>query len=116
MEGYTGFAFDLLDDDPRKARLIEQFQETCMDDSETWSLDASIIKYLHSRLVRFYEIADEKIDLDFHEGLREDIEKMIECFSHGLGQDYFDLSDKTCQEKIQEGFDILAYRHRWLWW
>lgn len=117
MEHYVGLAQSLDDDDERKERLLKQFHETGMDDSETWSLDTSIIKYLHSRLVKYYEIADEKIDLDYHEGLRQDIEKMIEGFSYGVDDSYFNLKDKEDKmKKVNEAFEILAKRHGYLWW
>lgn len=110
---YIGCANELPKSDKRIPIFKEQFEKDGFDDSCTWSLDYSIVKFILPRLKRYYELADEVIKIDAHEGFREAIEVMIEGFEIFLTKNF---PTKEENEKIQLAYDMLAKYHRGLWW
>jgi len=108
---YIGFAEK---GDKRNIFFEKQFNTDGFDNSVTWSLDYSIIKFILPRLGRYYELADKVIDIDAHEGFRKAIEEMIEGFTIALDKET--LESKKDYDKIQKAWDNLAKWHNGLWW
>lgn len=116
-KSYYGHALTLPDDDKRKKRYRKQRKKRGFDDTETWSLDLTIVKFVLPRLKRFYEVADDVIEIDYHEGFREAIEEMIEGFEIMVGPDYCCLHpDSEEYNKVENAWDKLSEYHALLWW
>ena len=106
---YIGYAKDAK----RKKKHKKQFNAQGFDDTVTWSLDYSIVRFIYPRLKRYYELSDKIIDIDAVEGFREAIEDMLEGFKI-LADDEI-LFDKE-YKKIHKAFEQLAKYHNHLWW
>lgn len=113
-KNYYGLAYELPENDKRRPRYLKQVEKLGFDDTETWSLDTTFVKFLLPRLKRYKEIA--AIDLDAHEGYREAIDAMIVGFSHVLSDEYFFCTNKKINDEIQLAFDMLAKWYGALWW
>lgn len=100
---------------PKRLEKYEaQFNKDGFDDTCTWSLDYSIARFILPRLKRYYELADEVIVIDEHEGFREAIEEMIEGFQIAVDEELnFNESE---QKKVNKAFEQLAKYHNHLWW
>lgn len=79
-KNYYGHALDLKEDDERLKEYREQRNERGFDDSETWSLDCTIIEFILPRLKRLLEI-DRSLKLNAPEYF-SDLEKQIEIFEN----------------------------------
>lgn len=112
LNTYHGYAYNEPAGE-RRDMFEKQMVERGFDDTETWSLYTTIAKFTLPRLKRYYELADEMIDLDHHEGFREGIEKMIVAFE--LIVEDGDWS-KENNDKISEGLEAFAKWYRYLWW
>ena len=99
----------LQETDDRYAKELKQLQEEGICDSELWSLDTTIIKFILPRLKAFYEVSVNTVkDDEFH----ADILRIIECFEvyeAGVMQD-------NISEMMEEGLDLLRKVFRGLWW
>lgn len=106
---YIGYASK---GDDRNAVFSKQFEKQGFDDSVTWSLDESIIKFILPRLKRYYEIATEviKIEPDF----KEAIEYMIYGFEF-MSQPNSDV-DSRYGEICQKTFQYMGKYFSALWW
>lgn len=116
---YTGIADSLGDNDGRKEQLLTQYRETGMDDSEMWSLDYSICRYLSTRMICFKEMVAGK-SIVMEPEFKDALDRMIEGFQLGVKDEGVNLcplvADKDAEKKIQDAFDLLSKYHGYLWW
>lgn len=117
---YIGYA---TANNGKKRRKLwkKQFNEQGFDDTVTWSLDDSIVKFILPRLKRYYEIAsniivmDEKRSEEDTETFEEAIKSMIEGFEIQQADFNFD-ADPEKLAKYMKAWELLAKWHRLLWW
>lgn len=85
------------------------------DDSETWSLDASLAKLIIPRLKRFREVTIAyPHELTFKEW-QSILDKMIDSFEWFASDARFDYKPGE-YEKAQEGVELFAKYYGGLWW
>ena len=87
--------------------------ERGFDDTETFSLDTTIAKFILPRLKRFKEINKAfPEDMTFEEW-NLILDKIIESLELITKPEYFSSGKNP---KIQEGIDLFAKYFRYLWW
>ena len=98
--------------DKRYKKYEIDYKQRGFDDSVTWSLDYSLIKWLTPRLHRFLEISEDFID---DPKLHKDIRKILKGFDLALS-DNFDDFDKKQVKQVDKAFKLLAKNYKKLWW
>ena len=93
-----------------KKKYKQQFDEEGFDDSVTWSLDESIIKFILPRLKRYHEIAFKVIE---EPDLEKDCELMIEGFELYLSD--CEVTEEV-RVKINNALELLVKNFHKLWW
>ena len=91
------------------------------DDRDTWSLDYTMILLLYERLCMYLDIADDKVDLEFHEieidsvtkTHREWILELIEIIETYLGEYNDSMDEGEIQNRI---WNIWMHIQRYMWW
>lgn len=110
-KSYLGFANEMPNDN-RIPAWEKQYNEWGFDDTVTWSLDDSLIKWFTPRLRRFLEISEEITDApDFH----KDVEEMLKGFDLYLSGSFNEF-DKEHIQQLNKSFELLTTSHRGLWW
>ena len=92
----------------KKQRLTRGF-----DDSETWSLDATIAKFIAPRLERFIEIYKDFVN-DTETQYVPKMEQALEAFKMYVNDE--DLYDEENYNKMMEGLKVFAEIFPALWW
>lgn len=109
---YDGLANTCPPDDARMSSWEEQYNTQGFDNTVTWSLDDSLIRWLTPRLERFLEISKDCVDEpEFH----NDIQIMLDGFNHYLSDEYNEYNAES-SAKLTHSFEILAKNYRGLWW
>jgi len=112
----------LKKDDERYAKHVKQLKENGFSDSETWSLDSVICKFILPRLIRF-----KTLNNGFPMGLTSGewdaiLDQMIFAFDWSLNceEDKYDkLTEKEQKEnwlRYEVGMQQFAKYFRHLWW
>lgn len=83
------------------------------DDSETWSLDATIAKFIVPRLERFIEIYKDFVD-DSKDHFIPKMEKALKSFK--MYTNDTDLYNKENYDEMMEGLRAFAEIFPALWW
>ncbi len=103
----------LLDsDDGRFKDYKKDYDVRGFDDSVTWSLDHSLVKWLTPRLERFLEISKETTQCD---ELHKDVEIMLDGFKL-YTSDGFNEFDEAQLKQVTKSFKLLSKNYRGLWW
>lgn len=102
-------------DDRRWNEFRAQRLERGFDDSETWSLDSTIAKFILPRLMCFREVNMGYPSSISEQEWNDIIDRMILAFSLLAGDAAF-LTGKEDQKKIDEGLDLFAKWYTSLWW
>lgn len=84
------------------------------DDSDTWSLDFTIAKFVLPRLKKFREIDFGYPGNMSEEEWREILDKMIYAMEFNAKDEI--IMDKEENEKIQEGNKLFGKYFNSLWW
>ena len=114
--GVPGVNFTLVGrDDRRWNDFRAQRLERGFDDSETWSLDSTIAKFILPRLIRFKEINAGYPGTVSEQEWDDILDRMILAFSL-LASDAAFVTAKEDQEKIDEGLALFAKWYQYLWW
>jgi hypothetical protein len=92
----------------KRQRLTRGF-----DDSETWSLDATIAKFIVPRLERFIEIYKDFVD-DSENHYVPKMEQALEAFK--MYTDDTDLFNEENYNKMMAGVKAFAEIFPELWW
>lgn len=109
---YDGLANELLINDDRMSDFEKDYNERGFDDTVTWDLHGSLIKWITPRLERFLEISkDINIDDDFH----KDVKTMLTGFQFYLSGSFKDTDDKHI-EIVNKSLKILNKVFWKLWW
>lgn len=104
-KNYYGHALTLSENDARLKLYREQRDERGFDDSETWSLDCTIIEFIIPRLKRLLEI-EKSHKIEAPEYI-SDLEKQVRIF-----EDY-----KNNKIRFDEYDVSLLFKHfKSLWW
>lgn len=104
--------FTLIDrGDERWDRFKQQRLERGFDDSETWSLDSTIAKFIEPRLRRFKEIKAGYPASMSEEEWDATLDKMIYAFECINKDNTFDN-----EEYVNEGLDLFRKHFFKLWW
>ncbi len=101
-------------DNPRAEEYKKQRVERGFDDSETWSLDCTIAKFIIPRLERYIELSD-KIILRSEEQKRN-IRSILTAMELTIRNDGLRDFTKEEEEQVQEGLQSLADNWFSLWW
>jgi hypothetical protein len=93
----------------RESRHIEQYKQNGFDDSDTWGLDYHLATLILPRLIRYKELAENVIVIDFP------LDEMIKAFKLYIEIDsfYWTKEDKT---SISEGLKAFGEHYHQLWW
>lgn len=115
--------------DKRETIWKKQQDENGFDDRDTWDLDLTLMQLIYPRLVRFYELANDNINLDFHifeiDGLkftlREVLLFVMEVFKEALQVNcnvipFTPENEKKIDEKMEKAYRYLGIINRHLWW
>lgn len=116
--GVPNINFSIVDgDDKRSKKFKKQRINHGFDDSETWSLDCTIAKFLLPRLERLYDIkyiiyGGQCAD---HKSRKKALKHMIQAFRIIASESYF-LPSKEDQKKIDRGLKKFYKYYGSLWW
>lgn len=102
-------------EDKRWQEFKTQRLERGFDDSETWSLDSSIARFILPRLIRFKEINAGYPGTISEQEWDDILDRMILAFSL-LASDVVFCTGKEDQKKIDEGLALFAKWYQHLWW
>ncbi len=112
---YHGFVHTLDPGDDRIEKYKKQLSEQGFDDTELWSLDHTIIRFIYPRLKRFVETYSHYTVTEGNEDYTEMLKalKGIELYYNNLETniDY----DSPIHKEIEEGLASLAKIFRSLW-
>lgn len=108
---YIGYANE-QPDDKRIPKWEEQFNKQGFDDSCTWSLDYTIIKFITPRLKRFLEIHKEMSPED---DFNWELQHMLDGFELYLSTSFNEFNEEH-KKKVDNSFYILSKCYRGLWW
>jgi len=91
------------------------------DDSDTWSLDWTVAKFILPRLKRFKELNDGHPNGFTEKSWDETIDKMIfamEAVALGTWEFHGDNADENriYWDEVQEGLDLFGKYFMGLWW
>lgn len=119
---YIGYAKDKdMSNDSRQKKWKKQFKKQGFDDTCTWSLDDSIIKFILPRLKRYYEITKDIIVMNTKrsnedtETFEEAILMIIEGFEIQQNDNNFEIDEEKVA-KYLKAWELLAKWNRALWW
>ena len=99
--------------DDRWSKMKKQRLTRGFDDSETWSLDDTIAKFIAPRLERFIEIYKDFVD-DSQDHYVPKMEQALEAFKMYVNDE--DLFDEENFNKMMEGLKSFAEIFPTLWW
>lgn len=103
----------LSEDNIRIEKYKEQFKERGFDDTELWSLDITISKFIYPRLVRFREtLYGHPCNLS-QKKWEEILDKMIEAFGYMSQNETIFDEDKL--KIINDGLKLFRKYFRHLW-
>ena len=108
-KSYYGYAYSVGAVDKRFPKWKKQRKKRGFDDTETWSLDVTICKYLVPRLKRFRKIAVRKIS----KKQKTALDRMIKGFD--IAKKDGIVGDKKVAA-VRRAFKLLGKNHEWLWW
>ena len=100
---------------PRKIRFFFQRLWRGWDDSDTWSLDMTIAKFVLPRLIRFKELEFITPSNDLkEEEWNEILDKMIVAFKYYTSDDQFRFNIQDFPE-VEEGMILFSKHFNELW-
>lgn len=129
-KNYYGFVNELPFSDKRISKFIKQHKKRGFDDTETWNLNTTILRFTLPRLKRFrdinvcmplnLELDDETLNkIDFEDGFlsieewNEKLDKMINAIELYIKNGVYEKNKKG---EIEEGFDLFFKYFFDLWW
>lgn len=117
-KNYYGHAFELSKDDERLEKFKQQRKDWGFDDTETWNLNTTIIKFALPRLKRFKEITFAyPAEFKDMEEWYKTLDKMINAFQVWLDDEYwFKENQDTLGKQVEEGFELFHKYFNALWW
>lgn len=100
-------------DDSRISSFKKQLKRDGFCDSETWSLDTTIVEFTLPRLERFYEIAvgGGSNDTKFHKELK----KIIKAFRIIMSEEGYPMGDDH-KKVVDKGMKLFHKNFFSLWW
>ena len=118
--GVPNINFTLIDEaDDREEKYKAQRIERGFDNSELWSLDYTIARFIHPRLVEFKkDLHGWPGGLESFEVWTEILDKMILAFSYLADDEEHFISmehENMKNDKIDEGLKLFAEYYRGLW-
>jgi len=100
-------------------RSIKHFYQRLFlgfDDSETWSLDCTIAKFIYPRLIRLKQVSCATPgNVNSNEEWNEILDDMIYAFKT-ISEDVFYQSNKHQVERVDKGLDLFRKYYFNLWW
>lgn len=117
--GIPNVCFSLTEkNDKREKKYAKQRIERGFDDSETWSLDCTVARFVLPRLKRFREIAPKTgipgdMTLEQWESI---LDKMIAAFEIMASGDVPPYKNEKGGDIVDEGFKIFCDYFFALWW
>lgn len=97
----------------RSIRFFYQRLTRGWDDSDTWSLDVTIAKFVLPRLKRFKELNNGFPYEETQESWNEKLDDMIYAMEFELKQ--FDTNDYD-MNRVNRGFELFGKHFHYLWW
>lgn len=95
--------------DPREEEFKKQRIEKGFDDSETWSLDSTICKFIIPRLERYIEITDSILEDD-------EFKSNVKLFLNALKLHSQDITNVDEDKQIKKGLELFPKIFKRLWW
>lgn len=115
-KNYYGFAHEVNQDDPRQEEWKKQREEKGFDDTETWSLDTTIVDFILPRLKRFKELNNGYPPNLTSESWDEILDEMILAFEEYSKKHNVSSSLKMNDEIVDKGFNLFIKYFHDLWW
>jgi hypothetical protein len=104
----------------RKVKFFWQRRCRGWDDSETWSLDYTIARFILPRLRRFKEVNDGvPVNIGSLDEWNLIIDKIIFAFETYIKYDDYDVyieTNKKLAKQVDDGFDLFRKYFCQLWW
>lgn len=94
MKEKLGFAHTLPKNDKRLEKYKKQRKDRGWDDTELWSLDTTIAKFIVPRLKRFKETVNGHPNEFTFEEWKVELQKMIDAFEYVANDDEYYSYDK----------------------
>lgn len=95
----------------RKIRFFWQRITRGFDDSETWSLDVTLARWLLPRFKRFRTLAGSTPMLMSELEWKEILDKIQFSLESAQNEDFYDMNPK-----VQEGFALMGRYLMYFWW
>jgi len=112
--GIPNICFSLTEkEDKREKKYSKQRISRGFDDSETWSLEYTITKFILPRLKRYRVIIDGFIANE--NGFYEDIDKSIRAFELVIKDEKSFMTEEE-EVEYKEGIKCFGRIFRGLWW
>lgn len=113
--GIPNVNFSLIKESDQRWKVFQQQRlERGFDDSETWSLESTISRFIEPRLKAFKECCiGYPSDIDSQEEWLEILDKMIKAFELINTKDFPEVEEN---EMIDEGLDLFRKYFHHLWW
>lgn len=112
-----GYAHDLPEDDERHVRYKKQREKRGFDNTELWSLDHTIIKFIYPRLKEYRRIAPCcPGSFDTQEEWVDVLDKILAGFKIYLDDGGCVYWDKEAEQKFDESFKLFTEYFLCLWY
>lgn len=117
-KGYYGFAHELNSSDKRIKKYAKQRREHGFDDTETWNLDASILKFILPRLKRFKEVTNGHPGNLTEQQWNDVLDTMIQYCEFSLTDELLYIHSYSEKQKklVKNGRKAFIKYFHHLWW
>lgn len=101
-----------------REKFKNQNKKYGFDDRETYDLSFSISLYIYTRLKLMLEVSKNIIDYDKEPEYKEDINKMLICFSNIINSKFIDVDMKSekFKKEVEDGLEAFKRSFFRLWW
>jgi hypothetical protein len=114
---YIGCANELLPSDERLDKYDAQYSQYGFDDTCTWNLDLSIVKFILPRLKRFREVSNGyPARLNSMAEYHEVLDKIIKSFTIMDKQNQYLVAEEESDKEVKEGLHLFVEYLSDLWW
>lgn len=112
-----GYADTLPEDDKRHVRYKRQREKRGFDNTELWSLDHSIVKFVYPRLKEFRKITPAYPgSFDSQDEWLEILDKILEGFKLFLDKDGSFILEEESREKFEDSMKLFSEYFLCLWY
>ena len=104
--------------DDREEEFSKQRIDHGFDESETWSLDHTIARFILPRIKEFWRIEQKVTMMKSQEELeyKESMPKIIRAFELIVRDNDSRIWNEQEEKEYEEGIDLFAKYLLWMWW